>query len=62
MVVDKPKSLSPKAVNRIGVQLQKFYFSELDDPLPKPLCRLIEELQHTPPFNEECALRTNVQD
>ena len=62
MVVDKPKSLSPKAVNRIGVQLQKFYSLELDDPLPKSLCRLIEELQHTPPFNEEYTLRTNVQD
>ena len=54
MVGDRPESLTPKAVDRIGVQLRKLYAEGVDDPLPKSLCRLLEELEHSPSFDEDC--------
>jgi hypothetical protein len=50
---DRPESLNPKAVERIGRRLRQLYADGVDDPFPKSLCRLIEELEHGPSFNEE---------
>ena len=46
---DRPGSLSPKAVDRIGMQLRKLYADGVDDPLPKSLSLLIEELEQAKP-------------
>jgi hypothetical protein len=48
-VGDRPASLSPKAVDRIGMQLRKLYANGVDDPLPKSLSLLIEELEQAKP-------------
>jgi hypothetical protein len=49
VVGDRPGSLGPKAVDRIGMQLRKLYADELDDPLPKSLSRLVEKLEQAEP-------------
>jgi hypothetical protein len=49
VVGDRPGSLGPKAVDRIGMQLRKLYADGLDDPLPRSLSRLIEELEQAKP-------------
>ena len=49
MVGDKPGSLSPKAVDRIGMQLRKLYAEGVDDPLPRSLSRLVEKLEQAKP-------------
>jgi hypothetical protein len=36
-------------VDRIGMQLRKLYADGVDDPLPKSLSRLIEELEQAKP-------------
>ena len=40
----RSEGLNSKTVDRIGGQLRQLYADDVDDPFPKSLCRLIEEL------------------
>jgi Anti-sigma factor NepR len=52
---DRPASLNPKAVDRIGAQLRRLYSEGSDSPMPETISDLLSELEEPSPAKREGA-------